>query len=222
MKKRALCLIFAFLMLFPSPVQASGKVEADAFEDVSPNSPFYEAILWAVETPSASNPITKGITPISFAPSEQCTRAQILTFIWRYRKSPKVSADPGPYEDTIGKYYQDAAAWAFANGYEFGDIAPDGKRVFNAQTPCTRATAVIYLWRLAGRPMVSLDKARVFRDMSSDASEESISALQAVAWAMQNGVTNGTSETTFSPEKVCTRGQIVTFLYRYNNSVATN
>ena len=218
MIKRALCLIFAFLTLVPSFAQASGKSGAHTFTDVAVSSPFYDAISWAVTFPSEEEAITRGTTKTTFSPQSTCTRAQIITFIWRYQGSPAVKTNP--YDDTVGGYYETAAAWAFYNDYESGDAAAGGRRLFNGQTPCTRATAVTYLWRLSGRPTVSLNKARVFQDMSAYASEESLSVLQAVAWAVQNGITNGTSPTTFRPEATCTRGQIVTFLYRYNANVA--
>ena len=216
MIKRALCLIFAFLTLVPLSAQASGKSDALMFTDVSPDSPFYEAIQWAVAYPSAENPITRGTTPTTFSPNAPCTRAQIITFIWRYQGSPTVSMGANPYDDTEGAYYEMAAAWANYNDYERGrEMA--GQRVFVGSTPCARLTAVVYLWKLDGRKRGNADYAKKFTDMTEKgASYSSDEELEAVGWAVRNGITNGTSETTFSPMRTCTRGQIVTFLYRYH------
>ena len=208
MVKRLLILVFALFLVSDCPISAYPRL----FEDVPLESPYSEAISWAVE-----NNITKGVDSTHFAPSQKCSRANILTFIWRACGSFPESGE-NPFDDTAGRYYEDAAHWAYTNGYETGEEYAD-KRFFYGSTPCTRSMAIIYLWNLAGRPVSNLDDVRVFRDLNSYSSVYSLTMLQAIAWAVNRGITVGTSADTFSPETVCTRGQIITFLYRYEKSM---
>lgn len=205
MLKQFLSLLFAALFL-SSALTASAE-EAPTFVDVPDNSPFYEAVRWAYP-----NGVTKGTDATHFNPTSNCTRGEVLTFIWRACNCP-ASAGTQSLEDAKG-YYEQAANWAFVNGYEPGEYA-DGGWYFYGNRLCTRMAAITYLWRVAGRPVVSIDEVRIFYDIPSDSSEESVTTLQAVAWAVQKGIAKGTSSTTFSPDAICTRGQIVTFLYRY-------
>ena len=164
------------------------------FTDVSANAYYADAVLWAVE-----NGITSGTSATTFSPNNTCTTAQILTFLWRANGSPVVSGD-NPFSDvSTGAYYYQAALWAREKGLIFGSA-------FNGDTPCTRAATVTYLWKLAGQPSAG---ASGFTDVPSSASY-----AQSVAWAVQEGITSGTSASTFSPNNTCTRAQIVTFLYR--------
>lgn len=164
------------------------------FTDVSANAYYADAVLWAVE-----NGITSGTSATTFSPNNTCTTAQILTFLWRANGSPVVSGD-NPFSDvSTGAYYYQAALWAREKGLIFGSA-------FNGDTPCTRAATVTYLWKLAGQPSAG---ASGFTDVPSSASY-----AQAVAWAVREGITSGTSASTFSPDNTCTRAQIVTFLYR--------
>ncbi len=165
------------------------------FADVKPGEYYESAVKWAVD-----NKITTGTSSTTFSPNDTCTRAQIITFLWRAVGSPKASFD-NPFVDVKETdYYYDAAIWASEKSMVSGEI-------FAADTPCTRASTVIYLWQNAGAPQTKIsDK---FSDLSATAD-----CAVAVAWAIENGVTSGTGDTTFSPETICTRGQIVTFLKR--------
>ncbi len=166
-----------------------------AFTDVKAGDYFETPVKWAVE-----KNITTGTSATTFSPNDTCTKAQILTFLWRAVGSPKTGAE-NPFTDvSASDYYYNAAVWASEKGMVSGNV-------FAADTPCTRESTVTYIWKNAGavRTAVS-DK---FTDVSSSADY-----AEAVAWAVENGVTSGTSETTFSPDDTCTRGQIVTFLSR--------
>lgn len=152
------------------------------FTDVAANSPYLEAINWAVE-----RNITKGTTETTFSPNSHCTIKHILTFLWRANGKPGAGGDE-----------QSAVlAWAKEKG-----IVPS-----ETGARCTRATAVTYLWKAAGSP--APDHEASFQDVDSGADYAA-----AVSWAVENGITSGTTKTTFGPHDFCTRGQIVTFLYR--------
>lgn len=164
------------------------------FSDVREDQYYADAVLWAVE-----NGITSGTTASTFSPNNTCTTAQILTFLWRANGSPAISGG-NPFTDvSASAYYYQAARWAREKGLISGSA-------FNGDTPCTRAATVTYLWKLAGQPSAG---ASGFTDVPSSASY-----AQAVAWAVREGITSGTSASTFSPDNTCTRAQIVTFLYR--------
>lgn len=176
------------------PSETTKPAEASAFTDVAPTSPFAPAIAWAVE-----KGITNGTTPTTFAPGTTCTTGHILTFLWRSQGSPEPTI-ANPFKDEIPGAFQKAAVWAHEKGLVSGDT-------FGSAAPCTRAASVTYMWKLAGSPEA---KAASFKDV--DASSD---YAKAISWAVEKGVTNGTGDgTTFSPENTCTRGQIVTFLYR--------
>lgn len=168
---------------------------ASGFTDVSASAYYAKAVKWAVE-----NNVTAGTTPTTFSPDSTCTNAQILTFMWRAAGSPEPSA-ANPFSNLTGsEYYAKAAAWAYENGMVSGTS-------FDGNKPCTRAMTMEYFWKQAGSPAAAVsDK---FTDVSA-----ADSYAQAVAWAVDNGVTAGVSENTFVPSQTCTRGQIVTFLYR--------
>ena len=157
------------------------------FTDVKTGDYFADPVLWAVE-----KKITAGTSATTFAPNATCTQSQILTFLWRAKGEPKPT---GTVSGT--QYYATAAQWAKEQGLTDN---------FSAEADCTRAMVVTYLWKLAGSPKTGTSN---FTDVSANADY-----AQAVAWAVEQGVTAGTSATTFSPDSVCTRGQIVTFLYR--------
>ena len=175
----------------PEP-EASGK----QFADVSNTAYYYNAVYWALR-----QNITEGTTDTAFSPNDACVRAQILTFIWRYagKQEPSVS---NPFHDvSADNYYYKAALWAYEKGMVSGTA-------FNGDTPCDRAAAVTYLWILAGRPDSPAGDT-MFADIGS------MEHPEAVAYATRTGITKGTTETTFSPDRVCTRAHIVTFLNRY-------
>lgn len=167
---------------------------AGGFTDVKSGAYYEEAVKWAVE-----KKITGGTTATTFSPNNTCTVAQILTFLWRANGAPE-PAGRSPFSDiSSGDYYYKAAVWAAGRGLVSGSK-------FNPNTPCTRSMVVTYLWKLNGSPATAPGG---FTDVSAKAGY-----AQAVAWAVKNGITSGTTATTFSPDTACTRGQIVTFLYR--------
>ena len=164
------------------------------FSDVKTGDYFAEPVLWAVE-----KGITAGTSATTFSPNTDCSVAQILTFLWRANGSPK-SSGSNPFTDIkSGDYYAEAAVWAYEKGMVSGST-------FGGNTPCTRSMAVTYMWKAAGSPNAGKSG---FTDVPANANYAG-----AVAWAVEQGVTAGTSASTFSPDNVCTRGQIVTFLYR--------
>ena len=173
----------------PSEPEESDEPETSVFTDV-PDWCASE-VAWAVE-----QGITNGTTPTTFSPDNTCNTAQILTFLWRAAGEPAPASDPFP--ETAGQYYADAAAWA----YEESLIGR-----FEAGLPCTRAMVVEFLWKLQGSPAVRGES--TFTDVADNASY-----AQAVVWAVEQGITGGVGNNRFAPDSSCTRGQIVTFLYR--------
>lgn len=187
----------------------AGKVEVKAtfmednsmlnfFYDVPNGAYFYEAVKWAVK-----NGITTGVGNDLFAPEQPCTRAQIVTFLWRAAGSPEPKGTAAGMTDVVsGSYYEKAVAWAIENGITTGTTTS----TFSPDATCTRAQSVTFLHRaLKGTASGSTN----FTDVASDAFY-----ADAVNWAVANNVTNGTSNTMFSPNADCTRAEIVTFLYR--------
>jgi YD repeat-containing protein len=166
------------------------------FIDVPAGSYCRDAVKWAVE-----QEITTGTTATTFSPEQTCTQAQILTFLWRAAGKPEAGSTASYANSVITEkqYYYKALQWAAEKGV-VTDMALDP----NAK--CSRSDAALYLWRYAGSPASS---PAAFTDVAADSPYAG-----AVAWAVENGVTKGTSATTFSPDSSCTRGQIVTFLYR--------
>lgn len=170
-----------------------------AFTDVSESDYYYDSVKWAVE-----NGITQGTSSTLFSPDDSCTRAQAVTFLWRAAGSPAPENSEISFEDVdADAYYADAVMWAvekrITKGVNSGSFAPDAE--------CTRAQIVTFMMRAAG---VSQASGTVdFTDVDSDAYY-----ADAVLWAVENGITQGTSSSTFSPDAECTRAQIVTFLYR--------
>ena len=169
------------------------------FVDVKAADYYYDAVLWA-----AQNGITNGTDATHFSPDELCTRAQAVTFLWRTAGSPAPKSDVMPFTDVpVGSYYYDAVLWAVENGITLGTSAT----TFSPNETCTRAQIVTFLWRFERCPAAGGENP--FSDVSSRAYY-----ADAVLWAVERGITNGTSETTFSPDESATRAQIVTFLYR--------
>ena len=168
------------------------------FVDVPADAYYYDAVLWAAE-----KGITGGTDATHFSPNATCTRAQIVTFLWRAAGSPEPESLSGFADVPAGSYYAKAVAWAVEQGITAG--TGDGK--FSPNAPCTRAQSVTFLWR--SQKSVASDSVNPFSDVAADAYY-----VDAVLWAAENGVTSGTTATTFSPNANCTRAQIVTFLYR--------
>ena len=186
----------------------AGKVEVKAtfmednsmlnfFYDVPNNAYFYEAVKWAVK-----NGITTGVGNDLFAPEQPCTRAQIVTFLWRAAGSPEPKAASSFADVSMDAYYAKAVAWAVENGITTG--TGDGK--FSPDATCTRAQSVTFLFRAIGK---LVDSKAEFSDVLADSYY-----ANAVDWAVENGVTNGIGDGLFGPDNSCTRAQIVTFLYR--------
>ena len=168
----------------------------EPFTDVMVDIWYGEPVRWAV-----ARGITNGTSTTTFSPDNTCTKAQILTFLWRAAGSPAVYIENPFTNDFNGQeYYFKAIIWAYDKG-----MIPGG--YFAPEAPCSRADTVMYLWKNAGSPSAAYSGN--FSDVSAGASY-----AQAVAWAVNVGVTTGTSDVTFSPDNICTRGQIVTFLYR--------
>ena len=167
------------------------------FIDVASNAYYYDAVLWAVE-----NGITNGTIAAAFSPNVTVTRAQMVTFLWRACGAPGAGG-ANPFTDvSAGAYYYDAVLWAVESGITNGTTAT----TFSPDAPVTRAQAVAFQWRAAGSPAAS--------DGSfSDVADNAYYAV-AVSWAVANGITNGTTAATFSPNTPVTRAQAVTFLYR--------
>ena len=176
---------------------APEKSAADYFADVPANSYYADAVLWA-----AKNGITGGIGNGLFGPNQPCTRAQIVTFLWRAAGSPEPKAMSSFADVSTDAYYAKAVAWAVENGITTG--TGDGK--FSPDATCTRAQSVTFLFRAIGK---LVDSKAEFSDVLTDSYY-----ANAVAWAVENGVTNGIGDGLFGPDNSCTRAQIVTFLYR--------
>lgn len=175
-----------------------GGVESPAivgnFTDVLATAYYADSVAWAVE-----KNVTSGTSATTFSPDTTCTTAQILTFLWRANGSPEPAIE-NPFTDVMeSDYYAKAARWAHEKELISG-------HVFSGSTNCTRSMTVTYLWKLAGSPATEKSG---FTDVSGSADY-----AQAVAWAVDKKITSGTSTTTFSPDATCSRGQIVTFLYR--------
>lgn len=173
------------------------EVEISPFSDVSTSAYYYEAVKWAQE-----KGITGGIGNGLFGPNQPCTRAQIVTFLWRAASSPEPKAMSSFADVSTDAYYAKAVAWAVENGITTG--TGDGK--FSPDATCTRAQSVTFLFRAIGK---LVDSKAEFSDVLTDSYY-----ANAVAWAVENGVTNGIGDGLFGPNNSCTRAQIVTFLFR--------
>lgn len=177
-------------------VEASGEL---SFVDVAKSDYYYDAVKWAVD-----NGVTTGVTDTIFAPGNPCTRAQTVTFLWRAAGMPQAANRVNPFTDvSVNDYYYEAVLWAVENGITGGTTAT----TFSPNATCTRAQVVTFLWRYSKEDASILP---MFTDVA-----ESDYYYGAVAWAVENGVTTGVTDTSFVPGNPCTRGQIVTFLYRY-------
>ena len=173
------------------------KIETSPFADVSTDAYYYEAVKWAAE-----QGITGGVGGGLFAPDQSCTRAQIVTFLWRAAGSPEPKSMSSFSDVPEDSYYAKAVAWAVENGITVGTSAT----TFSPDATCTRAQGVAFLFRAA---KASADGAPAFRDVAADAYYAA-----AVKWATDNSVTNGIGGGLFGSDNDCTRAQIVTFLWR--------
>ena len=179
-------------------MKSNGNPQTGVFVDVAEGSYYEEAIDWAVE-----KGITNGVSSNMFAPNDPCTRAQIVTFLWRAAGSPAPKSMSSFTDVPADAFYAKAVAWAVENGITSGT----GEGKFSPNSTCTRAQAVTFLYRASGSPAVS-GKAE-FSDVSTTAFY-----ADAVAWAAKKGITTGIGGRLFGSDNDCTRGQIVTFLWR--------
>ncbi len=175
------------------------KETKKAFTDVKDSDYYYDAVQWAVE-----NNITSGTTSTTFGSSDICTRAQIVTFLWKAMGSPEPTAENCAFNDVSkDAYYYKAVLWAVENNITAGATVT----TFEPNATVTRGQTGTFLWRGAGKPTAAI--ANPYTDVAKGGYN-----YDAILWAAENGITQGTSTTTFSPDAPCTRGQIVTFLYK--------
>lgn len=168
------------------------------FEDVPQQAYYFDSVKWAVE-----KGITSGVGDGMFSPDNPCTRAQIVTFLWRAAGSPIVDSEDNPFVDVpMSAYYYQAVMWAVKNGITGGM----GEGLFSPNDTCTRNQGVTFIYRSNGSPAA---EGLSFSDVAADAYY-----AKAVSWAAKKGITGGTGDGLFSPNANCTRGQIVTFIYR--------
>ena len=179
----------------PTPTPAENP-----FTDIRESAYYHDPVLWAV-----ANNVTNGTSDSTFSPDEGCTRAQVVTFLWRAAGKPDPASSESPFSDVKeGAYYFNAVLWAVETGITNGT----SDTTFSPDETCTRAQIVTFLWRYEEQPAPA-GTSNPFADVKPSAYFGS-----AVLWAVETGITNGTSATTFDPEDTCTRAQVVTFLYR--------
>ena len=178
------------------------------FIDVKTTDYFYNSVKWAV-----GKNITNGTSSTTFSPYKSCTRAEIVTFLWRAAGSPEPTTTRNPFRDvnavTHSSYYK-AILWASQKGITSGTSTT----AFSPDQVCTRAQIVTFLYRYAGQP--SGYYSNPFKDVGATSAA---SYYKAILWAVGKGITTGTSATTFSPYASCNRAEAVTFLYRYTNGL---
>jgi len=199
-KSRVLPALLAMAMLFSVAFSVTATASELTFSDVPSNAYYYEAVSWAI-----SNEITNGTSSTTFSPDDSCTRAQAVTFIYRYYGAEWGNGSTNFDDVPPSAYYAPAVAWAVNGDITNGTSATK----FSPDATCTRAQIVTLLYRCAGEPDVT--SSVTFSDVDTSGYY-----ADAVLWAISEGITAGTSTSTFSPDDVCTRAQIVTFLYRYD------
>jgi len=192
--------ILAFAIVFALVAGLMPAVFAASFSDVPAGAWYAEPVSWAVE-----NNITSGVGGGLFAPGNTCTRGQVVTFLWRSQGEPAPKSNENPFTDVKeGQYYYDAVLWAVEKGITTGLSATS----FGPSSPCTRGQVVTFLWRALGKPAPK-SMENPFDDVSYGQYY-----FDAVLWAVEQGITTGLDATTFGPGSPCTRGHVVTFLYR--------
>lgn len=189
---------FTYDYIFTAEWEEKGKV---SFEDVADEkSYYYKPVYWAVE-----NNITSGYTPTHFAPNMACTRGQVVTFLWRTANKPEPSTTTCKFTDVSeNAYYRKAVLWAVEEGITSGLT----DTLFGPDVECSRAQIVTFMWRFADKPEPKTLECP-FIDVA-----DTVYYRKAVLWAVENGITSGYSADYFAPDLFCTRGQIVSFLYR--------
>lgn len=200
MKKRfaSILLIWSLgtgMMISASALDHVNTLSASiVFEDVSSDSYYHDAVLWAVKAG-----ITEGTSQTMFSPDENCTISQIITFLWRANGSP-VPQIENPFKDIKETdYFYNAAIWAYENELVSGNE-------FAPYSPCTRGQTMLLFYLLAGSPQAEFS---TFEDVAFDSVYS-----RPISWAVSQGIATGQSAASFAPDEICTRGQIVTFMYR--------
>ena len=197
--KKLTSLILALMMCVGMLVSVAAPISAAKFTDVADGQWYTEAVNWAV-----NRGVTTGTSETTFSPDMTCDRAQAVTFIWRALGSPEPSTTVHPFSDVKSSdYFYKPVIWALENGVTTGTTAT----TFAPTMKCSRSQIVTFLWRAMGA--VEVSATNPFSDVAAGDW-----FANAVLWAVAKNVTTGTSATTFSPDMACSRGQIVTFLYR--------
>lgn len=187
----------------PTQTEKPQETPKSSFVDVEKGQYYYDAVMWA-----ANEDITGGTSANTFSPNKNCSRGQVVTFLHRMIGSPEPAAITLPFVDVkTSDYFYKPVKWAYGSKITGGT----SDTTFSPDVTCTRGQVVTFLWRTAGQPEAKSNKCN-FTDVKSDSYY-----YKAVLWAVEQGITGGTSATTFSPEDSCTRGQVVTFLYRFIN-----
>ena len=185
----------------PSPAPTAQPAANAPFRDVEKGAYYYDPVLWAVKHVPV---ITNGTSADTFSPEEACTRAQMVTFLWRAAGRPDPKLTKNPFTDVKSSdYFYEAVLWAVENEITAGTSAT----TFSPNATVTRDQTVTFLWRMEGKPAANTENP--FKDVAAGKYY-----TDAVLWAVENEITAGTSKDTFSPANPCTRAQIVTFLYR--------
>ena len=203
-RRKVLSLLMCVLLL--GTMTPTGVFAETAFTDVEESDWFADAVNWAVD-----NKITQGTSSTTFSPNDSCTRGQVVTFLWRSAGEPTVDTDSSFSDVEENAYYADAVTWAVQNEITQGV----GNNRFDPDATCTRGQIVTFLWRFKGEPDTSTDSG------FSDVSPSQYYAAP-VTWAVQNEITQGVGNNQFAPNNTCTRGQIVTFLYRTSQEKQDN
>ena len=183
--------------------QRCDAVLESEFEDVAAGAFYFDPVQWAVD-----NKITAGTTPTTFDPNGQCMRAVVVTFLWKAAGSPEPTITENPFTDVKeSAYYYKAVLWAYENKITAGLT----ETTFGPTALCNRAQVVTFLYNAMGKPEVNSTEHK-FTDVS-----EGKFYYQAMLWAVENNITAGLTATTFGPNAICNRAQVVTFLYRCYN-----
>lgn len=199
MKKKALSLFSALCMTLSLP--ASGANAAD-FRDVPSDAYYYDAVEWAL---NFEPQITQGTSEESFSPDSTCKRCEVVTFLWRAFGAERITGENNFTDVAATDYFYDAVLWAAENGIAAGT----DETHFSPDAPCTREQVAAFLWRACGKPGTQMQVSPF-----ADVLDKEAYSFTPILWASENGITKGASENAFSPNALCTRAQIVTFLYR--------
>lgn len=200
MRKMKSLLCWAMMTVLLLGMSVTCLAATNPFKDVKKSAFYYDAVLWAVE-----QNITSGVSKTEFGPNAACTRGQTVTFLWRAAGCPNPTTQTNPFKDVKkSDFYYKAVLWAVENNVTAGT----SKNTFGPNDACTRGQIVTFMWRSQGAQKVNASNP--FKDV-----KKKDFYYNAVLWAVKNNITAGVSKDAFAPGDTCTRGQIVTFLYRY-------